>query len=183
MPNIFLISDTHFGHQNICKFTRHDGSPLRPWDDPDIMDEQMVERWNAVVRPNDLVYHLGDVVINRRCLSTLSRLHGDKRLILGNHDIFDNHDYLKYFKKLHGSLKLDNLLLSHIPLHPDSIPHWAMCNVHGHIHSQDISDGRYFNVSVENIDYSPISLEDLKIRIKEKIANFPIDAASIDANV
>jgi hypothetical protein len=36
---------------------------------------------------------------------------------------------------------------------------------------------------VENIDYSPISLEDLKIRIKEKIANFPIDAASIDANV
>ena len=175
MTNVFLVSDTHFGHKNICVFTREDGSPLRPWDDSDAMDADMIERWNAVVRPNDVVYHLGDVVINRRCLGTLAKLNGSKRLVLGNHDIFDHSDYLPYFKRLHGSFKLDTILLSHIPLHPDSVPRWAMCNVHGHIHAQDIPDARYYNVSVEMIDYAPIALEDLKVRIREKQLKYPLD--------
>lgn len=183
MANIFLISDTHFGHKNICLFTRSDGSPLRPWTDPSEMDEDMVERWNRVVRPSDVVYHLGDVVINRRCLSILSRLNGDKRLILGNHDIFDNKDYLPYFKRLHGSHKLDNLLLTHIPVHEDSVAHWVHCNVHGHIHAADINSGKYYNVSVEMIDYTPISLEDLKIRIAEKKLKYDVDHLSNDAKV
>jgi calcineurin-like phosphoesterase family protein len=176
MSNVFLISDTHFGHSNICRFTRDDGSPLRPWDDVNLMDADMVARWNKVVGSKDIVYHLGDVVINRRCLQTLSLLNGDKRLILGNHDIFDHSDYLKYFKRLHGSLKLGDLLLSHIPLHPDSVPHWAKANVHGHIHAQDIADSRYFNVSVEMINYSPISLDELLIKIKNKQSLYSIDA-------
>ena len=94
---------------------------------------------------------------------------------LGNHDIFDHEDYLPYFKRLHGSLKLDTLLLSHIPLHPDSVPRWSVCNVHGHIHAQDIPDARYYNVSVEMIDYAPIALEDLKVRIREKQLKYPLD--------
>ena len=41
----------------------------------------MVKRWNETVRPNDKVYHLGDVVINRKALKTLGRLNGEKVLI------------------------------------------------------------------------------------------------------
>lgn len=187
MTNIFLISDTHFGHKNICLFNAPDGGPLRPWNEPDEMDEAMIERWNKVVRPKDVVYHLGDVVINRRCLSTVSKLNGDKRLVLGNHDIFDHGDYLPYFKRLHGSHKLDDLLLTHIPVHEDSIAHWVKCNVHGHIHASDIHNPKYFNVSVEMIDYTPISLEDLKVAIRNKAAKFNIDTvlgndASMQAN-
>ena len=96
MPAVFLVSDTHFGHLGVCKFTRNDGvTKLRPWDNPDEMDEFMVEAWNERVRPNDKVYHLGDVVINRRALSTMSRLNGDKVLIRGNHDIFRDDEYRK----------------------------------------------------------------------------------------
>ena len=179
MTNIFIVSDCHFGHSNICKFLREDGTKLRPWDNSDEMDEVLVQNWNSVVKPNDTVYNLGDVVMNRRCLPILNRLNGSVRLILGNHDIFDHTDYVKYFKRLHGSMKIDNLLLSHIPLHPDSVPHWAMANVHGHIHAQDINDPRYFNVSVENIDYTPVSLEELKLKIKEKQSRFSIDTATI----
>jgi calcineurin-like phosphoesterase family protein len=141
------------------------------------MDREMIARWNAVVGPKDTVYHLGDVVINRRCLATLNHLNGDKRLILGNHDIFDHTDYLKYFKRLHGSMKLDNLLLSHIPLHIDSVAPWSLANVHGHIHAQDIDHGKYLNVSVEMIDYRPVELSELKMRIADKQAKFPIDTA------
>ena len=67
MPSVFLVSDTHFGHAGVCHFIRNDGvTKLRPWTDPDEMDEEMVKRWNETVRPNDKVYHLGDVVINRK---------------------------------------------------------------------------------------------------------------------
>ena len=78
MPAVFLTSDTHFGHTGVCHFTNSDGSKMRPWTDPDEMDEEMVKRWNETVRPNDKVYHLGDVVINRKALKIMSRLNGDK---------------------------------------------------------------------------------------------------------
>ncbi len=82
MPAVFLVSDTHFGHTGVCRFTRNDGvTKLRPWDNADEMDEEMVKRWNETVRPNDKVYHLGDVVINRKALKIMSRLNGDKVLI------------------------------------------------------------------------------------------------------
>ena len=75
MAATFLVSDTHFGHLGVCRFMREDGvTKLRPWDTAEAMDEEMIRRWNSVVRPSDKVYHLGDVVINRRALPTLARL-------------------------------------------------------------------------------------------------------------
>ena len=94
MANKFVISDTHFGHTNSWeKFKLPDGSPLRPFTSNEEMDETMIERWNAKVKPEDTVYHLGDVVINRKHLHLCNRLNGKKRLIRGNHDIFKDKDY------------------------------------------------------------------------------------------
>ena len=56
MSNIFFYSDPHFGHQGVCNFTRNDGSPLRPWDRVEEMDEALVERFNKVVGPKDKVF-------------------------------------------------------------------------------------------------------------------------------
>ena len=79
MPAVFLYSDPHFGHQGVCKFMRNDGvTKLRPWDNVEEMDEHLIKVYNERVRPNDKIYFLGDVVINRRALSTLARLNGDK---------------------------------------------------------------------------------------------------------
>ena len=78
MGNIFLVSDTHFGHKGVTQFLKEDGTKLRPWDSVEEMDEAMVKLWNETVKPTDKVYHLGDVVINRRALGILSRLNGDK---------------------------------------------------------------------------------------------------------
>ena len=94
MPAVFLVSDTHFGHAGVCRFTHPEtGVKLRPWTDPAEMDEDMIQAWNERVRPQDKVYHLGDVVINRRALKSLARLNGDKVLIRGNHDIFRDDEY------------------------------------------------------------------------------------------
>jgi len=165
--NTWLISDTHFGHENILKFTRDDGTKLRDFSSVEEMDECMINNWNSVVNAKDRVYHLGDVVINRKALSTLSRLNGRKMLIKGNHDIFKADEYLEYFDDIKAYHVLDGLILSHVPIHPDSLGRFG-CNIHGHLHyrevvdSNGVADLRYWNVSVERIGYTPISLEGLK---------------------
>lgn len=179
MPAVFLVSDTHFGHAGVCRFTRNDGcTPLRPWDDPNEMDEAMVKAWNERVRPNDKVYHLGDVVINRRALTTLGRLNGDKVLIRGNHDIFKDEDYTPYFRSLRGYHVMNGMILSHIPVHPESLGRFGV-NIHGHTHANrvmvplatsgvlDRIDTRYHCVCVEQTpDFAPILFEDVIARIK-----------------
>lgn len=168
MPQTYFISDTHFGHLGVCKFTREDGSKLRPWTDPDVMNQDMKELWNDIVGPKDLVYHLGDVVINRRYLPFLSELNGRKKLIRGNHDIFHTKDYIKYFEEIEGVHVFDDFICSHIPLREESITKRFATNVHGHLHAYDIPDPRYFCVCVEQIGYKPISIDELRKAIKQK---------------
>lgn len=181
MPSVFLVSDTHFGHAGVCRFTHNDDgvTKIRPWTDPNEMDEDMVKYWNDTVRPNDKVYHLGDVVINRKSLSILSRLNGEKVLIKGNHDIFKITDYLPYFKDIRAYHKMSDYILSHIPMHPDSLARWCGGNFHGHLHSNRVMridifsdeisiDPRYFNVSVEQINFRPILFEEAVKRMKEQ---------------
>jgi calcineurin-like phosphoesterase family protein len=175
MPAVFLVSDTHFGHAGVCRFTRNDGvTKLRPWDDPNEMDEEMVRRWNDRVRPNDKVYHLGDAVINRKALKTLARLNGDKVLIRGNHDIFRDDEYRMYFRELRAYHVMNGMILSHIPIHPESLGRFGV-NIHGHLHANRVMaevfgeyviDTRYHCVCVEQTDYTPILFEDVIKRIE-----------------
>jgi calcineurin-like phosphoesterase family protein len=184
MPAVFLVSDTHFGHAGVCRFVRDDGvTKLRPWTDPDEMDEAMIARWNDRVRPNDKVYHLGDVVINRKALATLSRLNGDKVLIRGNHDIFRDDEYRQYFRELRAYHVMNGMILSHIPVHAESLGRFGV-NIHGHLHANRVRkargvdartgevlygndiDTRYHCVCVEQTDYAPILFEDVIRRIE-----------------
>jgi len=186
MPATFLVSDTHFGHMGVCRFTRNDGvTKLRPWDTADEMDEAMVKAWNERVKPNDKVYHLGDVVINRKALAIMHRLNGDKVLIRGNHDIFRDDEYRAYFRELRAYHVMNGLILSHIPVHEASLGRFG-CNIHGHLHANrvmkargvdartgeilysDEIDPRYWSACVEQTDFAPILFEDALKRITEQ---------------
>ena len=178
MPSVFLVSDTHFGHTGVCSFVRNDGvTKLRPWDTADEMDEFMVKAWNERVRPTDKVYHLGDVVINRKALGIMRRLNGDKVLIRGNHDIFRDDDYREHFRELRAYHVMNGMILSHIPIHSESLGRFGV-NIHGHLHANrvmlpgfngkitDIVDVRYHCVCVEQTDFAPILFEDVIKRIE-----------------
>ena len=178
MSKTFLVSDTHFGHLGVCKFMRADGiTKLRPWDSVEAMDLELIARWNSVVGVNDKVYHLGDVVINRKALEVLHRLNGTKVLIKGNHDIFKLTDYTAYFKDIRAYHVLDNMLLSHIPVHPSSKGRFK-ANIHGHTHANRIMlasdptsvDPFYQCVSVEQIDYTPIEFGALQNKLLKEIS-------------
>ena len=173
MPSVFLVSDTHFGHLGVCKFTRNDGvTKLRPWDSPEEMDEEMVKRWNETVKPTDKVYHLGDVVINRKAMGIMRRLNGDKVLIRGNHDIFRDDEYREHFREIRAYHVMNGMILSHIPIHPESLGRFGT-NIHGHTHANRVMNGkvidvRYHCVCVEQTDFRPILFEDVIKRIKEE---------------
>ena len=183
MPAVWLVSDTHFGHEKTCTvFKREDGSPLRPFSCAEEMDEYMVKAWNERVKPTDKVYHLGDVVINRKAMKTLARLNGDKVLIRGNHDIFRDDDYRQYFREIRAYHVMNGMILSHIPLHSHSLGRFGV-NIHGHLHANRVMkargvdartgevlygndiDTRYHCVCVEMTDFAPILFEDAQKRI------------------
>ena len=167
MANLFVVSDNHFGHAGILSFKREDGTPLRPFDSVQEMDEHMVERWNSVVRPQDHVYNLGDVAMRKEHIATVARCNGHKRLVRGNHDIFPTKEYLKYFDEIYGIRVLDGMIFTHIPIHPESLGRFK-ANVHGHIHATPSFGPKYINVSVEALDdYTPVSLEDLKKKLSD----------------
>jgi calcineurin-like phosphoesterase family protein len=185
MKEVFLYSDPHFSHSGVCRFLRSDGvTKLRPFENAAEMDEYLIERFNATVSPRDKVYFLGDIVINKKALdAVMPRLNGDKVLIRGNHDIYKLKDYSKYFRDVRGYHILDGMILSHIPIHPDSLGRFGT-NIHGHLHEKRVMktgktigfgdgtftpheiDTRYHCVCVEQTEYAPISFDDVIKRIE-----------------
>lgn len=157
----FLISDTHFGHANILTFINSDGSKVRDFSSLEEMNETMIDNWNKVVSPSDNVYHLGDVLFTKKWLDLiLPRLNGTKVLIKGNHDNLKLSQYAQYFKDVRAYWVLDKYVLSHVPIHPESLSRWK-ANIHGHLHNNSLEDTRYINVSVERINYTPVDFESI----------------------
>lgn len=169
MGNIFVTSDQHFGHANILNFKDKEGNRIRPhWDNVEDMDNDLVERYNSVVKPGDKVYFLGDIAMKRIYIPTVGRLNGDKVLIKGNHDNAELKDYTKYFRDIRACHVLNHIIMTHIPLHPNAKNSY-IANVHGHLHQNlMIEPGRqwYINVSVEQTNFTPIAFDEIEQRIK-----------------
>jgi len=161
---VFVISDTHFGHDKIYTFTDPSGVRVRPrWDTAAEADRHMVMVWNATVTPQDHIYHLGDVGWDSPTLAELvSQLNGHKRLVAGNHDRMDVRAYREMgFQKVMGCHQFSRgLWLTHIPMHNASLG-LSGINVHGHIHERAEFSTQHRNVSVERINYTPQLLEEV----------------------
>lgn len=162
LSRTFVIADLHFGHAGVCKFQDGEGNPLRPWDDPKEMDEALIDKWNSVVAPADRVYVLGDLAINRKAIPTVGCCNGRKVLVKGNHDIFKLKDYLPFFDDIRAYVvqPKNGIIMSHIPIHPQNMERWKL-NIHGHTHSWSLDDTKYRCVSVEQIGFKPLDLQEI----------------------
>lgn len=174
--DIWLISDTHFQHANILNFRDDKGSHFRGdlFDSVDHMDECMMDNWNSVVKPGDIVYHLGDVMFGKKetFLPKWNKLAGRKRLVVGNHDDIKWMAKHEMFQKIMMWRMFPEfgLLLSHVPLHESSLwrgtngyddAQW-LTNVHGHIHQNPSPTDKHRCVCVEHINFTPINIEELR---------------------
>lgn len=172
MSNVFFTSDLHFGHESIVDFRRSvHGQDFQDAEDVNIW---LMDRWNARVRPKDLVWVLGDVVWGNENLKWLDTLNGTKNLILGNHDLEKGHYFLKgymsKFKEIYGVKKKYGFVMSHVPIHPNELAYrsWKT-NVHGHIHHKEkmLEEPEYINVNVDVNSGFPLTLEEIRERIKD----------------
>jgi calcineurin-like phosphoesterase family protein len=155
MNRVFVIADTHFGHKKVIEF-----EPIaRPFATIEEHDRALVERWNAMVKPKDTVWHLGDVFFGKDGHLPLASLHGLKRLVLGNHDHYPLAVYQQYFGKIYGAAEFGGCILTHVPVHSCQLEARYRRNLHGHMHSKRLSDDRYVCVSVENTGLAPMLME------------------------
>lgn len=162
MANEFVIADLHFGHKGIL-------TKGREFPSIEAHDEYLIEGWNQVVRPNDKVRVLGDVALGRKHLRQMARLNGKKSLVGGNHDTHALRHLAPYFYAVYGTRAFDDLILSYIPIHPVSLLQRWLANVHGHVHARCVDLGaRYFNVSAEVIEYTPLAMEEVRDRIRHQ---------------
>lgn len=172
---VYFIGCPHFGHEAMYRFVRANGDKVRPYSCAEEGDTVMAENWNKTVGKGDKVYVMGDVAFKEKDLAILGSLNGSKILIKGNHDDLPLAQYAKYFRDVRAYHKLDNEMLSHIPIHPVSL--WrakkdkSWLNVHAHLHAEEVMlaegivDLRYFSTCVERIGYTPISIDEIRNRV------------------
>lgn len=164
--NYHVISDTHFFDRNII--TKGDRRVL--FSDIYEMNEYLIDRWNSVVKPDEVVIHLGDVYNNDDLefddlKSVLDRLNGVIYAAVGNNDNVEFLYRSKRFESFHLWLRDydKGLILSHAPLADISYKCYGdeYLNVHGHIHTMTPPVGDYINVSADVIDLTPIRINSL----------------------
>lgn len=166
MTDIWFTSDTHFGHGNIIKFCN------RPFSSVEEMDEVLIERWNARVKPNDTVWHLGDFSFYKsyeKLNEVFNRLNGNKYLVCGNHD-YDNAKRL-FWEKVTPLEELmfgkQTLVLFHYPMVAWHRSWHGSIHLHGHTHSALKGNNQRLDVGVDCWNYQPINFEEIKDLLKD----------------
>ncbi len=166
IKKIFLISDLHFDHTNIIRYTN------RPFQSTGEMNDALVHNWNSAVGDGDMVYFLGDLVFgrNRHPIDYwLEKLNGEILFIRGNHDTDDITKARVVEDRYLVNYMGCDFLLMHDPYRQ---PGWNGWIIHGDKHNNDPvgyphihKPNKTINVSAELVDYTPISLDEILSRI------------------
>ena len=157
--DIWFWSDTHFWHKNIIRYS------ARPYPDIENMNEELIKSHNEVVGPNDIVIWGGDVgfASETKLNDIVRRCNGYKILIVGNHDFHRGGIlYDLDFDEIHPCLSFTRsgitFWITHYPL--DSVPANTI-NLHGHTHTHNIQSLQHINISVEQLEYKPVHLDNI----------------------
>lgn len=166
MNETYFISDTHFGHVNIIKYCK------RPFSSVDEMDRHMIETWNSVVKPRDVVYHLGDFAFHKKksqIRDLVSTLNGTIILIQGNHDHYDTRMVIQPNFPMAELTDPDTglpVVLCHYPLRSWNRDRHGSIHLFGHVHGAMTGEGNSLDVGVDAIGYRPRTLKELKEILK-----------------
>jgi len=179
LKDIYLISDTHFGHWFAVRFWN------RPFENIKEMNNALIYNWNNRIKEDDIIIVLGDFFAGNRLFLKylLNNLNGEKILIKGNHDFKFRYKKLltekevSFYNRMEFSLDEYHFLLTHKPM--KKLPDKTI-NIHGHHHKKLIppkyEKHKYFNVAVEHNNYKPVALEEI---IEDKLGKKKLDNLKI----
>ena len=155
---LYLITDTHLGHQNMLKSCSR---PAR-------FTNLILDNCRKMVKSEDTLIHLGDVAWNAEELMRFMKLPGRKILVRGNHDKKSTAYYMDAgFALVVDSMTMTlqgiRILFSHAPQYG----HTADINIHGHQHDLHYEDvfHRYWPLALEHMGYKPLPLDDKTVGV------------------
>lgn len=152
----FFTADTHVGDHRTINIQK------RPFANVAEMDAALVARWNAVVAPADVVWHLGDVARRPGDVpALLAALNGTKHLLRGNNDPDATAAAAGWASVAdYAELEVEGrrLVLCHYPFRSWNGQHKGALNLHGHSHGRLKPVPRQFDVGVDVHDFAPVTL-------------------------
>lgn len=172
MGNIWFSSDTHFGHDRDFIWG------ARGFKNVTEMNEQIVKNWNSVVKEDDIVYLLGDIMLGDGSgLKYLKQLNGTIYIALGNHD---TNSRAELYKECHNVADVQmgyrikagkrTVILSHYPTITANGDDIKTLNFYAHTHQQDNNffEGRkyMYHVGLDSHNCYPVKLETILEEIK-----------------
>ena len=178
-PKIFITSDLHFCHDRAFVYEPRGFSNIKE------MNQAIVERWNSTVQPEDIVYVLGDIMLNNNDegIRLFNSLNGYKRIILGNHDTVTRQALYKECEKVE-SIELAAMLkyrghhffMTHYPcltgnLEKESLKQCTL-NLYGHTHQQTnfFHDLPYvYHVGVDSHNCTPVDIDTVLKEMYDKV--------------
>lgn len=164
MSKVYFAGDLHFAHKNIKMFRPMiDGITINCEEEH---RELIIQRVNKIVTKRDTLYLMGDICFDEEYMVHVDRLNGLKRVFLGNHDHNNVPLWCSHVHSVSALGRYKGGWLSHAPIHENELR--GKFNIHGHVHNATIRDYRYFNCSLENINYEPIEFSALKDRIAKQ---------------
>lgn len=164
---IYYTADPHLGHKNII------GLCNRPFADVEEMNETIIANWRGIVRPEDDIYILGDLMYRNETppIKLLERLTGHLHLIRGNHDHFIKKDpeCKKFFDSVDDLLSISDegrrVILCHYPIAEWEGFYHGAYHLYGHIHNGDCGAKRImeqiprsYNVGMDCLNFVPMTL-------------------------
>ena len=157
---VWFTADTHFGHKNIIRYCQ------RPFVDVEEMNRALIENWNSVVSPDDLVFHLGDFSVGGAAewTSLLNKLNGEIFLILGNHDMNNvDQGFMRRFKRVSMQMLISigkqRIYLNHYNQQNTGLDSPRL---------KQLFPTQY-DVGVDNNNYHPVSFEKVSEIIQQQI--------------
>jgi len=170
---LYFVSDPHFGHTNIIKYTE------RGFDSVEDMNRTLIANWNDTIGEDDTVFIGGDFCLGgtSEWVYFLSKLNGIKYLCEGNHD--KGTPPMSYFKQVStGWFNIrvkdpevdgseQRITVCHYPMLSWYQSHRGSWQLYGHTHrfTPKGVTANQLNICVENWDYAPISYLNVKINI------------------
>src|SRR5208282_5072488 len=184
-PNLWFTSDYHIGHHNILTLGKG-----RPFASVEAMHAAIADRHNAVVRPGDIVYNLGDFALKctwEQAYAFRKRLVGQQHFLFGNHgnvawDMIrhvpncfvwakgDPDSPGSYVLRLKG-YGVPKITLCHFAMRTFTSSHKGSWSLYGHSHNQLPEEPNLlaFDCGVDCWDFTPVSIEQVARKMKAKM--------------
>jgi calcineurin-like phosphoesterase family protein len=170
---VWFTADTHFGHGNIVRFCR------RPFADVKEMDAQLIENWNARVRPDDHVFHLGDFCYGCKPNAHMEKLNGVIHLINGSHDKWANNQTSVWFGDFSKKVAIDDnaivcidrtqLFLAHHAHRVWPRSHYGTIHLYGHSHGKLPGTASSMDIGVDCNNFMPLNLDEISKKLSEQV--------------